>query len=133
MYCLDTNIVIYYQNNIKTIVNKILSVDEKQICISHITRAELFYGAYKSQKREENLSLQNDFCNAVDIINPSFESDKVFGQIKSNFKKLGATIADFDLLIASICIANDLVLVTNNIKHFQNIENLKLENWFETE
>ena len=129
MYCLDTNIVIYYQNNIKKIVDKLLSCDPDSLCITHISRAELFYGAYKSLKIEQNLNTQQEFCAEIKILNSSEKSDKIFGELKARMNKSGKVVADLDLLIASICLANDLILVTNNTKHFQNIEGLKLENW----
>jgi predicted nucleic acid-binding protein len=129
MYCLDTNIVIYYQNNNEIVVNKLLSVDEGKICISHITRIELFYGAFKSRRTEENLALQTEFCDEVNIINSSSNSDIIFAQIKSKLKKSGQIVADLDLMIASICLANNLILVTNNIKDFKNIPDLKIEDW----
>ena len=44
-------------------------------------------------------------------------------------KQQGILIADMDLMIASIAIANDFSLVTNNLRHFDKIENLKIERW----
>lgn len=129
MYCLDTNIVIYYQNNNKKVVNKLLSVNEDDVCITHITRMELFYGAFKSQRIQENLILQSTFCDEIEVVNSSKESDEIFGKIKSNLKKSGLITDDLDLIIASICLANDLTLVTKNTKHFENIQGLKLEDW----
>jgi|688.fasta_scaffold48710_2 tRNA(fMet)-specific endonuclease VapC len=129
MYCLDTNIVIYYQNNNKKVVNKLLSVNEDDLCITHITRMELFYGAFKSQRIQENLILQSTFCDEIEVVNSSKESDEIFGKIKSNLKKSGLITDDLDLIIASICLANDLTLVTKNTKHFENIQGLKLEDW----
>lgn len=129
MYCLDTNIVIYYQNNSKKIVDKLLSTDENDICTTHITQMELLYGAFKSQKIEENLALQKNFCSEIEVVNSSNESDEIFGKIKSELKKSGLIVDDLDLIIAAICLANDLILVTKNTKHFQNIPNLNLEDW----
>jgi len=126
---LDTNIVIYYQNNNKKVVNKLLSVNEDDLCITHITRMELFYGAFKSQRIQENLILQSTFCDEIEVVNSSKESDEIFGKIKSNLKKSGLITDDLDLIIASICLANDLTLVTKNTKHFENIQGLKLEDW----
>jgi tRNA(fMet)-specific endonuclease VapC len=49
--------------------------------------------------------------------------------LKARLRKLGQPIADLDLLIASIALDEDAVLVTDNIKHFDKIPELKLENW----
>lgn len=56
-------------------------------------------------------------------------SGKIFGKIKSELKKVGETVNDSDLLIASIAIDNNLCLVTNNEKHFNRIQDLVIENW----
>lgn len=130
MYCLDTNIVIYYQNNSnQKVTQKLLTKNDDELCITQITRSELFYGAYKSQQIQQNLVTAKDFCNSIQVINPTFKSDEIFGLIKANLRRQGKIVADFDLMIASICLANDLILVTANTKHFENIEGLKVEDW----
>jgi predicted nucleic acid-binding protein len=52
-----------------------------------------------------------------------------FGKLKAELKQQGNIIMDADLLIASIAIANDLILVTNNTRHFQRLSMLKIDNW----
>jgi len=59
----------------------------------------------------------------------TFETARIFGKIKARLKKEGKLVNDADLLIASIVIANNGVLVTNNTAHFERILGLKLENW----
>lgn len=54
---------------------------------------------------------------------------EIFAKEKTRLRKLGKTVEDMDLLIASICLKNNLILVTNNQKHFVNILNLQIENW----
>jgi len=129
MFCLDTNIVIYYQNNHPKVVQKLLSVPDSNICITHITVAELYYGVFKSKLQNYNLENLNDFLNEIKIVNSSYESDKIFVVQKAISRKSRNVIADLDLIIASICLANKLILVTNNTKHFENINGLKLEDW----
>jgi predicted nucleic acid-binding protein len=129
MFCLDTNIVIYYQNNNQLVKNRLLNEDENNLCITQVTRAELFYGVYNSSKITQNLAVAKDFCQTIEVILPSSQSDEIFGRIKSELKTKGKIVADLDLMIASICLANGLTLVTANTKHFENIQGLKLENW----
>jgi tRNA(fMet)-specific endonuclease VapC len=57
----------------------------------------------------------------------------IFGKIKNTNKITGKTIEDMDVMVASICIANDLILVTNNTKHFEHIIELKIEDWTKNE
>ncbi len=59
----------------------------------------------------------------------AIDSAEVFAQLKAQLQKEGNIVADMDLLIASICLANNLTLVTNNTRHFEKIPNLILENW----
>ena len=66
---------------------------------------------------------------SVEIASSSLKAAKHFGKIKANLKKEGAIISDFDILIGSYALANDLTLVTNNEGHFNRVRNLKVENW----
>ncbi len=133
MYCLDTNAVIYYQKGEKNLVEKINFLPGSDICIAHITRMELLFGAYKSDhsKMEYNLALQTAFCENIKVVDSNKSSDMLFAKIKADLRAKGTIVDDMDIMIASICIANDLILVTNNLKHFSRIESLKLENWVE--
>ena len=72
----------------------------------------------------------NKFLTGVQIL-PIFDSLDIYANEKSRLKKEGNPIDDFDLLIGASAIANDLILVTNNTKHFQRLNNIKLENWTE--
>ena len=66
------------------------------------------------------------------IVDSDDEICKNFGKLKTELEKEGKIIDDADLFIAACALANKLILVTNNEKHFGRIENLKLENWRET-
>ena len=54
-----------------------------------------------------------------------------FGELKAKLEKSGKTIDDMDLLIGSTALTHNLILVTNNISHFERIEGLEIENWTE--
>ena len=90
---------------------------------------ELYYGAYKSQKITGNLAKIKTLEQSMEIITPGLESAEVFGMLKSQLEKTGSRLDDFDLIIAACALSHNLTLVTNNEKHFQRIEGLKLENW----
>jgi len=91
----------------------------------------LYFGAYNSRKTDENLKRIELFKKSMTVFSDSEESAKYFGKIKADLKSAGKTIEDFDILIASIAITSNCVLVTNNIDHFNRIENLQIENWLE--
>ena len=83
---------------------------------------ELYYGARKSQKVLANLSKIKILEQSIDIIPIGLESTEIFGLLKAQLEIEGNLLDDFDLIIASCAI-------TNNSKHFQRIDGLKLANW----
>jgi tRNA(fMet)-specific endonuclease VapC len=99
-----------------------------QCFISEITVAELKYGAYKSAKPEENLELINKFVSNINIV-PITESIDFFAQEKNRLRTIGKPIEDFDLLIALAAHARNLILVTDNVRHFININDIVIDNW----
>ncbi|MGA1841278.1 MAG: type II toxin-antitoxin system VapC family toxin [bacterium] len=132
-YLIDTNICIAWLKGESIIRDKFLVHSPQEITISTINLAELFFGAYNSEKVEHNLANLFDFVAELEIIGLEFDSLKKYGELKANLRKKGKIIDEFDLLIASICLANGLVRVTNNEKHFSRIKKLKIENWLKEE
>jgi tRNA(fMet)-specific endonuclease VapC len=96
--------------------------------ISEITLAELKYGAELSENVDENMRSVNNFADKVGIL-PIFNSLDIYAKEKARLRKIGYMIDDFDLLIGCSSVKNNLTLVTNNEKHFDRIENIKIENW----
>ena len=99
-----------------------------QFCLSEITVAELKYGAAKSNRPEENRNETDSFCAKFEIMS-IYPALDVFAFEKARLEKLGLRLDDFDLLIGSTAIHYDLVLVTNNVKHFERMQRLNIENW----
>jgi tRNA(fMet)-specific endonuclease VapC len=135
MYLLDTNIISYFFRGNISVVKKIDDYQEN-LGSSSIIVAELFFGTKQIPDLVKKKQIENfytSFINEINIYSFDTKSALIFAELKFVKIKLGQIITDFDLMIASIAIAHDLILVTNNTKHFQNIENLKLENWFKTE
>jgi tRNA(fMet)-specific endonuclease VapC len=67
------------------------------------------------------------FSNGIGIINKDILDRAV--SIYITLQKKGITIGDNDILIAAFCLKHNLILVTNNTKHFENIDGLVTENW----
>lgn len=130
MYFLDTNICVYFLKGMHSkIKDKIATLNPKDIKIPSIVKAELLYGAEKSEKKKNNLKRIHAFLEPFEIINFDDESAAVYSAIRSTLEKKGITIGPNDYIIASVVIANNGTLVTNNIKEFKRIKNLKVENW----
>ncbi len=131
IYLLDTNICIYFLNRTsERIISQFKSVSPLTIKLSSITVAELFYGAEKSKAKKKNWAIVETFVSTFEIILFDEKSSKIYPKIRASLEKSGNPIGPMDLLIASISIANNFTLVTNNIKEFRRVKGLKLENWF---
>ena len=128
-YLLDTDICIYWLKGKSTVRTKVEQVDWSDMAICVITATELYFGAYNSNKIEQNLKTAENFIQSITVLPLSNDTLKKFGQLKAQLRKAGKPVADFDLLIASVEIAKNLILVTNNTRHYQRIIGLNLENW----
>ena len=129
MYLLDTDTIIYnLKGDLKVQENLRLHVNDL-IQISIITLMELYYGAYKSQHVDANLAKIKTLEQYLEIFTTGQETAEIYGRLKAKLESVGSRLDDFDLIIASTALTHNLVLVTNNEKHFQRIEGLKLENW----
>lgn len=124
-YLLDTNVVVEYLRGKKSIEASLL---QEGSVISVITKAELFYGAYKSERSESNLSKIKEMLGDLNIETVPL-NDKIlnrYGKLKAELEKKGLRLDEFDLLIAATAIGLNLVLATRNLKHFQRISQLKV-------
>lgn len=128
MYLLDTDSVIYNFKGHDAIRRNLLDCREPiQLCA--ITLMELYYGAHKSQKVAANLAKVKMLETSLEVIALGQECVEMFGMIKAGLEAKGTPLDDFDMAVAACALARNLVLVTNNTKHFQRIEGLRLTNW----
>ena len=129
MYLLDTDTIVFnLKGNAAVRKNLLLHINDP-IKTTVITLMELYYGTYKSQKVTGNLAKIKTIEQSLEIIPVGIESVEIFGMLKSKLEKTGSRLDDFDLIIAACALAHNLTMVTNNEKHFQRIEGLKLTNW----
>lgn len=126
---IDSDILIYFLKGEKRVVQEILKIAPNELYTTRINYTELLYGAYNSIKVEENLSRFRNFLDEFTILEFDEKSSEIFSKSKAKLKKDGNIIADMDLMIASIAMANSHELVTNNQKHFKRIQQLKLIDW----
>ena len=130
MYLLDTNICIYaIKNKPITVLERIKANSKLGIYISSLTIAELEYGIENSNRVEENRVSLIKFLSIFNILSFDDRDAIPYGRLKSKLKKEGNIIGPIDILLAAQALSKDLILVTNNTKEFERIENLKLENW----
>jgi tRNA(fMet)-specific endonuclease VapC len=109
--------------------NRVLAEGFKNIAVSDITRAELYYGAFKSKRIDENLTAVRTIIEHVNFLPFNEPAQLQFGKTKATLEKSGNRLDDMDIMIASIALTFNLVLVTNNTGHFDRIQELNMENW----
>lgn len=128
-YLLDTDISVYWLRGHETLRSHIATIEPNSIAISAMTLAELQYGAECSNKPKENLESIDEMADNLTIIDIGPSITRQFATIKNDLRSKGQLIEDADLLIAATALAYNLILVTNNTKHFNRITELELENW----
>ncbi|MDR1005134.1 MAG: type II toxin-antitoxin system VapC family toxin [Prevotellaceae bacterium] len=127
-YLLDTNICIHFMRQKYNIDNCIKEVGWNNCCISEITIAELLYGAERSNNIENNFRLIKAFCQNIRII-PLTNVLKAYAKNKAYLYSKGTPIEDLDLFIGSTATTFNLIMVTEDVRHFQRIPYIKIENW----
>ena len=130
IYYLDSNICIYFLKGLyPNIKDQIKSINPSNIKIPSIVKAELLYGAEKSNHRAANLDRITTFFEPFEIMPFDDDAAVIYSKIRSSSELKGNIIGPNDYIIASIVLSNNGILVTNNEKEFKMIKTLKLENW----
>jgi tRNA(fMet)-specific endonuclease VapC len=119
-YLLDTCICAFILRKKYGVKEKLDQLSASRCFVSEVTLAELKYGAYKSGRTVENMALIENMLSKIGIV-PFVESIDFYAKEKTRLTSLGMPIDDFDLLIAAAAQARDLILVTDNLKHFGSV------------
>ena len=128
-YLIDTDIIIYSIKGNQNVNEKFNAYRNEPKSISVITYGELVFGAKKSSKIEKNLALVRRISELFPIIEITPAIMETYGEYKALLSKSGIIIDDMDLLIAATAITHNLILVTNNMRHFGRIKELEIDNW----
>jgi tRNA(fMet)-specific endonuclease VapC len=126
---LDTNIVIYTIKNRPATVRQAFILHSAQMCISAVTLGELVYGAEKSAQPERNLADIDGLIARLEVLNFDELAATHFGQVRAELSKTGKMIGPYDQMIAGHARSLGLILVTNNLREFERVPGLRLENW----
>lgn len=129
-YLLDTSICVFCLRNKYDIQKKMLEVGIQNCYISEITVAELRYGAEYSSNKEHNMKLCDELVQKLKVI-PFGTSINLYSSEKARLRKSGTPVEDFDLVIGCTSVACDMIMVTDNIRHFKNIQGIQIENWID--
>jgi tRNA(fMet)-specific endonuclease VapC len=130
IFLLDTNVCVVYLNQPQSHVAANLRCYRPQdIAVSSVVKAELFFGAMKSQQPERTLEKQQRFLVPFHSLPFNDEAALIFGKIRADLQRQGKPIGPYDLQIAAIALANDLTLVTHNTREFSRVDGLRLVDW----
>ena len=128
-FMLDTNICIYTLKNRPPSVRENFNRYSGALCISTVTQAELIYGAMKSAHPESNLATIEQFAARLTVLDFDTNAAGHYGDIRSTLEKQGNIIGPYDLMIAGHARSLGLTLVTNNMREFERVDGLRVEDW----
>ena len=128
-YMLDTDTVIYVIKRRPIHVLDVFNRRAAQLSISTITLAELYHGAEKSANTDKNMAAVDDFTSRIAIFDYGQDSAGHCGNIRADLERKGIIIGVNDLHIAAHARSHGLTLVTNNVREFERVEGLRVENW----
>lgn len=135
MYLLDTDIL---SNLLKpvpstTLIAKLSSVLIEQQFTSSITLGELIYGAYRQRMRTDALLEQVHRVLLANrrVLPFDAAAARGYGELRAELERRGTPLDDADLRIAAIALSRNLTVVTGNVRHFQRVPGLAVENWLE--
>ena len=132
-YLLDTNILIEFVHGNRSVIRRIMQAGFDQCCISVVSLHELYYGAYNA-KLDKQAYFDQEMVR-IGMLRQRFtvlplpEEAGRYGQIKAGLRKDGKVIDEFDMLIAGHALTVGLTVVTDNVRHFSRIPDLRIENW----
>ena len=130
-YLLDTNFVIYTMKNRPQQVKRRFQQHHGQMGISTVTLGELVFGAEHSQEVERNLADIEAMAARLEVVPFDKKAAYQFGQIRAELYRTGHPIGPYDMMIAGQARVIGVILVTNNVKEFERVRGLLLEDWSE--
>ncbi len=128
-FLLDTDTCVFWLRGRPAVQTRLAAADPDALHISVITLAELRYGADCSAQPAANHQAIDDFLSGLTVLTVDADTARTFGEIKTQLRRQGNLIEDFDLLLAATALTNGLTLITNNAAHFGRITGLILDNW----
>ena len=130
MHMLDTNICIYIiKKKPISVFQKFESLSVGSVAMSLVTYGELEFGALRSNNAKKALAILDELAAYIPVLPMPIDTAKEYADIRANLSAKGVPIGNNDLWIAAHTRVLGHTLVTNNLREFERVENLKLENW----
>lgn len=128
-FMLDTNICIFTIKNKPERVRERFNLNTSRMCISSVTLMELIHGAEKSQMPERNLAVVEGFVSRLEVLDYDAQAAIHSGQIRAELARKGTPVGPYDQMIAGHARSRGLVVVTNNLREFERIPGIRVEDW----
>lgn len=100
-----------------------------EIALCSVVKAELLYGALRSEQKENNLQLLHSLFAPLQSFNFDDIAAEHYAQIRADLTAQGNLIGANDLMIAAIARANQVTLITHNTGEFSRVQGLAIEDW----
>ncbi|HXJ93302.1 MAG TPA: type II toxin-antitoxin system VapC family toxin [Terriglobia bacterium] len=126
-YLVDTDWAIHWLHTNDPIQQRMDQLEEHGLGLSAVSLAELWEGVHYSRNPQQSEDGLHNFLRRVSFIGVDEETCKLFGKERGRLRAQGKLVADFDLMIGVTALQHDLTLLTNNRRHFENIEGLRIE------
>jgi predicted nucleic acid-binding protein len=135
MYLLDTDILsnLLRRAPSPNLITKLASVTAEDQFTSAVTLGELVYGAHRLKERAVVLlqRLDETLLPNLPVLPFDASAARRYGEVRAELERQGTPIGDADLRIASIALDRNLTVVTANVRHFEKVPGLAVENWLE--
>jgi len=129
-YLLDSNACIVFLNGrSEKLKRRFLACDSEDIVLCSVVKAELYFGAMKSQRVSQSLSKIDAFFSPFASLTFDDDSAKWYGEIRADLAAKGTIIGNNDMMIAAIALRNEITVVTHNTREFSRVVGLKLDDW----
>jgi len=131
MVCLDTSFIIALMRGDQSALAKLgeYTASDTRLTTTPITACELFKGAYKSVRRENELQKVKKMLSFLEMLDFSVDASVCYGRLMASEGLRGAPIGDLDAMIAGIAITHGESIITSNRKHFERVEGLQIDQW----
>lgn len=129
-YVLDASAAIGAMNDVGSVRGRLATVPGFEVGIPMVAVAELLFGAYKSRRREENLSRIGALKRSVAVLPLTDRVADLYGETRAALEAKGVVKSDFDLIIACTALEQEAILVTSDQGLLDDsIPGLRAENW----
>ncbi len=130
IYMLDTDISSYIiKQRPISVLERFEAISVDKICISVVTLAELIYGVERSSSTKINLPIVKNFVSCLSVLPWDNSAAECYGKLRTILEQKGTPIGNMDIMIAAHALSKDIIVVTNNTRHFKRIPQLQVENW----